>query len=708
MNMKMEPYRKTLFSLLTISVIMFSVGLNELNAQYSIKWMNVGNFHSCYSTGMALREGEPYRNAAGQWPSIDYHSGSICNQGFWMGATNFTDQDGRFFEYKVSHLGPRAGGAIQNFPVTHTIKSKFNPEITVDGKKSFEKYAFIDEVDATMKADREMTVVNNNVLGVTTTQTISAFSQEGHDNYHIIEFVFTNTGNVDADEDIELPNNDLTGVIPFFIHRYAMHEASSWVRGGGSTWGKFTMNDAVGDGHEDYDVDFRAQYSWAGLNPDNTNFNSLGGPLMFGHWATQSYDTTGRLAAAQMIGRVFLHSPGTPGGADDPAQPFTMGVMGSDDPNLADDEFNETLMSIQYNTYMTSGRLYPHHADDIEPEGNFDTPTNAPNVYDGVYDEGGWSIIEGYGPYDLPAGESINITVAEAVDGLSMKAKYDLGKLYRATGATTPDDAALLEYNGHSMTKNQWVLTSKDSLFRAFEAAKANYESGYNIPEAPYPPATFDVVSGTDKISLTWTAMSGGPSRTGWEIYRAKSHFHFPLKEEGHDGLGHILLAELGAGETSYDDVSANRGVNYYYHIVAVGNASDNDGSAHTPPGALKSNMFWTQTYLPAGLKRSAGASMADIRVVPNPFHLGSEADVRWPDKKDKLGFLDIPGQCTIKIYTQLGELINTIVHTDGSGDEYWDHTTSSRQVIASGLYIAHITDDETGDTAERKFVIVR
>ena len=245
-------------------------------------------------------------------------------------------------------------------------------------------------------------------------------------------------------------------------------------------------------------------------------------------------------------------------------------------------------------------------------------------------------------------------------------------------------------------------------MFRAFEAAKANYESGYNIPEAPYPPATFDVVSGTDKISLTWTAMSGGPSRSGWEIYRAKSHFHFPLKEEGHDGLGHILLAELGAGETSYDDVSANRGVNYYYHIVAVGNASDNDGSAHTPPGALKSNMFWTQTYLPAGLKRSAGASMADIRVVPNPFHLGSEADVRWPDKKDKLGFLDIPGQCTIKIYTQLGELINTIVHTDGSGDEYWDHTTSSRQVIASGLYIAHITDDETGDTAERKFVIVR
>ena len=55
-----------------------------------------------------------------------------------------------------------------------------------------------------------------------------------------------------------------------------------------------------------------------------------------------------------------------------------------------------------------------------------------------------------------------------------------------------------------------------------------------------------------------------------------------------------------------------------------------------------------------------------------------------------------------------MGELIDTIEHTDGSGDEYWDQTTSSRQVVASGLYVAHIKDNATGDTAERKFVIIR
>jgi len=51
---------------------------------------------------------------------------------------------------------------------------------------------------------------------------------------------------------------------------------------------------------------------------------------------------------------------------------------------------------------------------------------------------------------------------------------------------------------------------------------------------------------------------------------------------------------------------------------------------------------------------------------------------------------------------------VRAIEHSDGSGDEYWDQTTSSRQVVASGLYIAHITDNDSGETAERKFVIIR
>ena len=706
--MKIEKYRKHYFSAFAVFVLVLSTGLNELSAQYSIKWLNVGSFQSSYSEGLVNREEEPWGNAPLMWPSMDYHAGNSRAQAFWMGATNFTDENGTTFPHKIAHIGPRSGGDVQFFAVEQSITSKFDPEITVDGAKSFEKYVFVNTMDPSMKPDRIMTVSNNSRIGITTVATMNAFSQEYHDDYHIIEYSFTNTGNVDGDEDIEL-SADLEGVIFFFIHRYMVHDASSWIRGGGAPWGKFTMNDAVGDGHEDYDVDFRAQYAWAGLNPDNTSFSSIGGPMMFPHWASAGWDTTGRLAAGQMVGRVTIQSPDTYGSGDTGSQPSTMGVMGSDDPNLTTDEYNTTLMQIQYDTYMASGRLYPHHADDIEPSGSFDTPTNAPNIFKGVYDEGGWSVIEGHGPYNIPVGGTVDIVVADGVNGLSMKAKYDIGKLYKATGAT-PDESAMLEYNGTSMTKNQWALTAKDSLFKTFERALANHAAGYSIPQPPYPPESFAVTSGTDKITLSWVASSSGPSRTGWHVYRAKGTYNFPYVGEAladHGGLGHELIAELSGSATSYEDATAARGESYYYFIQAVGDAADNNGGALTPAGALKSNQHWTQTYLPASLKRAPGANLEAVRVVPNPYHVGATTDVRFSDR-DKLAFLDVPGSCTIKIYTQLGELVETITHTDGSGDEYWDQTTSSRQVVASGLYIAHITDDATGDTAERKFVIIR
>jgi hypothetical protein len=83
--------------------------------------------------------------------------------------------------------------------------------------------------------------------------------------------------------------------------------------------------------------------------------------------------------------------------------------------------------------------------------------------------------------------------------------------------------------------------------------------------------------------------------------------------------------------------------------------------------------------------------------------------------------FLNIPGHCTIKIYTERGNLIKTIEHTDGSGDATWESVTSSRQVVVSGVYIAYfeVTKDyndpatgellyKEGEQAVRKFIIIR
>jgi hypothetical protein len=98
---------------------------------------------------------------------------------------------------------------------------------------------------------------------------------------------------------------------------------------------------------------------------------------------------------------------------------------------------------------------------------------------------------------------------------------------------------------------------------------------------------------------------------------------------------------------------------------------------------------------------------LTDIRVVPNPYNIASRDLQYGISAPDRLMFLNIPGECTINIYTERGDLIETIEHIDGSGDEAWNSLTSSRQVVVSGIYIAHI-EAESGESAIRKFVVVR
>ncbi len=370
---------------------------------------------------------------------------------------------------------------------------------------------------------------------------------------------------------------------------------------------------------------------------------------------------------------------------DDPGQPSTTSYESSDDPlNSNNDAYNTAKMGAEYNNFIARGHVAPRHADKVQPDGNFINPSKWGDPSLGT--SGGFSSANGYGPYTLAHGESIHIIMAEAIDGLSRERCIEVGKQYKQGTI----DAA---------TKNTAVMTGRDSLFQTFHRILANYESGYNIPEPPRPPQTFTVTSGGDRISLDWTADGTDPALAGFEVYRAVGSY---------DSTYHLLYS-AGVSERHYDDVTPVRGLLYYYYIVSVGRASDNNGDAMTPAGALRSSRYYTQTYNPATLKRQAGTSLDQVRIVPNPFYIGAAAELTFGDQQpNRLAFFNIPGKCTIKIYTEIGELIYTIEHTDGSGDAYWDSVTSSNQIVVSGLYIAVIHNDETGENKILKFVIIR
>jgi hypothetical protein len=72
--------------------------------------------------------------------------------------------------------------------------------------------------------------------------------------------------------------------------------------------------------------------------------------------------------------------------------------------------------------------------------------------------------------------------------------------------------------------------------------------------------------------------------------------------------------------------------------------------------------------------------------------------------------FTNLPSSCTIKIYTILGELVDTVEHggdtQTSSGFAFWNMRTRNDQFIAPGVYLYHAETPDGHETAGRFLVI--
>lgn len=688
----MRLKKQYLYRILLVGSLLLLVSGSRLQAQYEVKWLAVGSLHNWYSEiGSEVEHGfQPVQQYGMVWPAIYQYQDMQAAKGIWIGCKNFTDDKGTVYPYRVVHVGPRVLGSGEFFPTRFEMISKNTPPLVfVDGLPTFQKNIDNDDVNPALKADRMIINVTHNLVGITTTRRIYQFSQQFHDNYIISEYVFKNTGNIDEDADIELPNKTLEDVYFFFQFRWAVSRETRYLIGNATGWGINLMLDARGDGvkADPANENFRAQFGWHGYYPPFTKYDNLGAPIWDPSGSAgyiSAADTVGRLGSAQFIGVVTLHADrSAQDPTDDQAQPATTTYMSSDAPETSqNDPYNVAKMQSEYG-WMTMGHMSPRHADKVEPSGNFAEPKGDP----ALGTPGGFSACNGYGPYTLAPGDSIRIVFAEAAAGLSRDKCIEIGRQFKRGSID-------------AKTKNQWVLTSRDSLFQTFRRALANFTSGYNIPQPPLPPKIFNVNGGGDRISLSWDVYENNdPNLKGFEIYRAIGQYDSTYK----------LIYTAGANERSFNDTNLERGPSYYYYIVSVGQEIPADPALNIPASVLRSNRFYTQTYDPTNLKRPAGTEMDKIRIVPNPYNISADPNnLLFPNEPNKLAFFNIPGECTIRIYSELGELVKEIEHTDGTGDAYWNCTTSSNQIVVSGIYIAAITDKKTGKTEVVKFVIIR
>ena len=660
----------------------------SLYSQVEIKMIQIGSLQGYFANKGCEKEQArqtTYQQDGLRWPAYFQKQDCQAAKGFWIGCTNFTDASGKNYTYKLVSCGPRGqSGQNQFFTKTFNMTAKFlAPTVYVDNVLGTYIQNYVNDVDAAQLPDRIITNVVNTTIGIEVTRKIIAFSQQDNDNYFIYDYTFKNTGDVNGDGS-KILNQTLNGLYFYWQYRYVAGMEGCEYLANASTWGINAIIGTRGDGSRsstEPNEDLRCQYEYMGKYSGVT-YDCIGSPYIqkAAVTGTTTEPYNGHLASTQHVGVVTIHADkSATDKTDDPNQPSTTSYEQSDaspenQNDDATDSYNDAKMAARY-SWMTKGHVLPRHSDKIK-DGNADGSVGG---------SGGVSVANGFGPYTLKPGESIHIVMAEGVAGLSRDLCYQYGAQWYAK---TISDAQ----------KDAYVLSGADSLFKTFRRAIACYKSGYNISQPPPPPDKFEVNSGGDRITLTWSKSAElDPTFAGYRIYRADSTW---------DNRKYKLIFECGKNTTNpavvntYDDKTPVRGYSYYYYIQSVGDGSNNNGVQ------LVSSRQYTQTYDPAYLRRMAGTLLKQIRVVPNPYNINA-ISYQYKGERDKIMFLDIPGQCTIRIYSERGDLLRTINHANGSGDEAWDMITSSKQFVASGIYIAYFETPD-GKSDFRKFVVIR
>ena len=110
---------------------------------------------------------------------------------------------------------------------------------------------------------------------------------------------------------------------------------------------------------------------------------------------------------------------------------------------------------------------------------------------------------------------------------------------------------------------------------------------------------------------------------------------------------------------------------------------------------------------------RKARTALDSIYVVPNPYVATSTFEPANPylvgRGERRIYFMNLPPQCTIRIYTLTGELVQTLRH-DASvddGQEPWNLVSRDGMNVAFGVYLFHVDAPGVGTTVGR-FALIK
>lgn len=112
------------------------------------------------------------------------------------------------------------------------------------------------------------------------------------------------------------------------------------------------------------------------------------------------------------------------------------------------------------------------------------------------------------------------------------------------------------------------------------------------------------------------------------------------------------------------------------------------------------------RTNITAHVKNVRNAEkLTKVYAVPNPFVV--ESGFEGNGQKNAIGFYGLPEQCTIRIFSYAGQLVETIEHNSPTFSTAWFQVTRNNQDLASGIYFYVVTTPK-GERATGKLVIIK
>jgi hypothetical protein len=733
------------------------------------------------------------------WDDIEtntnYPGGFLRQAATLVGHRNWVDPDGNFWPYHVTgHCAHQStiGDNPYQFNVLdeggYSIRRIFRfppPQVIVDGEHCEPPFGSLgDEVrpDKVWGSADMMVEMNYRLSnGLDVTQRNLAWSEPSLDDGVVWDLTFVNTGNIDRDEDIELPGQTLDSLV-IFKHYDAMPNGGNYPFG---TWAGVTEDDngtlsPLGNDSlrisyvalarkADHDHDSygdKCEVDWGGEENLEDGCGWTGHVILFAPKSTkvQQSHPVSDIAASNDPAQPSMHST-IEDFADviydvedledstDHREPYLcmrMGIHGYDDTTIQECQ-NVYNMSREYDVYDTTAMGAPTYYD--QPQDRMgERGLSRGQVFPRDWSYYTFSVQPKFsiGPYDMEFGDTLRFVYAVVAGAVHRKTSYLLSDMRAQDSAryyewvAEMDSAAIrAEYErrdpvadlygaevymdgGLNEIATDYVIsTGKDSLFNNGMAFKRAFDANYDISPSPNPPSRFEVLSLPDKIDLKWNYDDypefepSSSELAGFKIYRAFGGTQFELTTEGTYIGDWQVIDSVGPDERNYaDTLGITRGYDYYYCLTAVS------------PSGKESGKWLTMTQEPFSARlldypeytiTSAGdtlPSLDSVVVVPNPLNIRAteSSGGKFGEDENKITFRKLPGECIIRIFTESGELIQTIEHTDGSGTAFWQvmgsggyyMTTVNNQRPASGLYIAHIQIPETGEWVTRKFVIVR